>query len=199
MNFDWFHATQVEESDNRALFFECKRRHFSIKNTTATRPRHKHLTGSTVLPLGLARPKEQPRLLQQLSRFYLLPFPRKKLGYLTTWTPHVNWKRCGKKRWFHILRSELLMSAGTENNQEKSQVKGSQCCSGYSNRNEATLSGRDALFWSPTRTERIFETVLSKTFSHFLNNYRYHDLNQIQQLGPTSYNQRIATLLKCSY
>ena len=64
MNFDWFHATQVEESDNHALFFECKRRHFGIKNTTATRPRHKHSTGSTVLPLGLAQPKEQPRLLQ---------------------------------------------------------------------------------------------------------------------------------------
>ena len=84
MNFDWFHATQVEESDNHALFFECKRRHFSIKNTTATRPRHKYSTGSTVLPLGLAEPEEQPCLLQQLSRFYLLPFPRKKLGYLTT-------------------------------------------------------------------------------------------------------------------
>ena len=88
-NFDWFHATQVEESDNHALFFECKRRHFSIKNTTATRPRHKYSTGSTVLPLGLAEPEEQPCLLQQLPRFYLLPFPRKKLGYLTTWTPHV--------------------------------------------------------------------------------------------------------------
>ena len=60
-----------------ALFFECKRRHFSIKNTTATRPRHNHSTGSTVMPLGLAQPKEQPRLLQQLSRFYLLPFTRK--------------------------------------------------------------------------------------------------------------------------
>ena len=79
MNFDWLHATQVEESDNHALFFECKRRHFSIKNTTATRPRHKHSTGSTVLPLGLAQPKEQPRLLQQLSHFYLLPFPEKKI------------------------------------------------------------------------------------------------------------------------
>ena len=89
MNFDWFHATQVEESDNHALFFECKRRHFSIKNTTATRPRHTHWRGSTVLQLGLAQSKEQPRLLQQLSRFYLLPFPRKKLGDLTTWTPHV--------------------------------------------------------------------------------------------------------------
>ena len=84
INFDWFHATQVEESDNHALFFACKRRHFSIKNTTATRPRHKHSTGSTVLPLGLAQPKEQPRLLQKLSRFYLLPFQRKKLGDLTT-------------------------------------------------------------------------------------------------------------------
>jgi len=28
MNFDGFHATQVEESDNHALSFECKRRHF---------------------------------------------------------------------------------------------------------------------------------------------------------------------------
>jgi len=28
MNFDGFHATQVEESDNHALLFECKRRHF---------------------------------------------------------------------------------------------------------------------------------------------------------------------------
>ena len=78
MNFDWFHATQVEESDNHLLFFECKRHHFSIKNTTATWPHHKHSTGSTVLPHGLTQPKEQPRLLQQLSRFYLLPFPRKK-------------------------------------------------------------------------------------------------------------------------
>ena len=91
MNFDWFHATQVEESDNHALFFECKRRHLSIKNTTATRPRHKQSTGSTVLPLGLAQPKEQPRLLQQLSRFCLLPFSRKKLGYLRTGTPLVQW------------------------------------------------------------------------------------------------------------
>ena len=89
MNFNWFHATQVEESDNHTLFFECKRCHFSIKNTTATRPCHKHSVGSTVLPLGLAQPKEQPRLLQQLSRFYLLPFPRKKLGYLTAWMPHI--------------------------------------------------------------------------------------------------------------
>ena len=99
MNFDRFHATQVEESDNHALFFERKRRHFSIKNTTATRPRHKYSTVSTVLPLGLAKPKEQPRLLQQLSRFYLLPFPRKKLGYLRTWTPHVDEPRYtpGKK------------------------------------------------------------------------------------------------------
>ena len=36
------------------------------------------------------QPKEQPRLLQQLSRFYLLPFPRKKLGYLRIWTSHVH-------------------------------------------------------------------------------------------------------------
>ena len=97
MNFDWFHATQVEESDNHALFFECKIRHFSIKNTTATRPPHKHSTGSTVLPLGLAQPKEQPRLLQQLSRFYLLPFLRKKLGYIATWTPHVDMCRRFRK------------------------------------------------------------------------------------------------------
>jgi len=34
------------------------------------------------LPFGLTQPKERPRLLQQLSRFYLLPFPRKKLGDL---------------------------------------------------------------------------------------------------------------------
>ena len=31
------------------------------------------------MPLGLAQPKEQPRLLQQLSRFCLLPFPEKKI------------------------------------------------------------------------------------------------------------------------
>ena len=67
----------------------CKRRHFSIKNTTATGPRHMHSTGGTVLPLGLAQPKEQPRLLQQLSHFYLLPFPEKNLGDLRTWTHHV--------------------------------------------------------------------------------------------------------------
>jgi len=42
-----------------------------------------------VLPFGLTQPKERPRLLQQLSRFYLLPFPRKKLGNLRTWTHHV--------------------------------------------------------------------------------------------------------------
>ena len=84
MDFDGFHATQVEESDNHALFFKCKRCHFSIKNPTGTRPRHKHSTGRTVLPLGLTQAKEQPRILQQLSRFYLLPFPRKKLGDLTT-------------------------------------------------------------------------------------------------------------------
>jgi len=28
MNFDGFHATQVKESDNHVLFFECKRHHF---------------------------------------------------------------------------------------------------------------------------------------------------------------------------
>ena len=30
------------------------------------------------MPFGLTQPKEQPRLLQQLSRFHLLPFPQKK-------------------------------------------------------------------------------------------------------------------------
>ena len=30
VEFDEFHATQVEESDNDALFFECRRRHFKI-------------------------------------------------------------------------------------------------------------------------------------------------------------------------
>ena len=30
VDFDEFHATQVEESDNDALFFECRRRHFKI-------------------------------------------------------------------------------------------------------------------------------------------------------------------------
>ena len=84
----------MEESDNHALFFECKCRHFGIKNTAATQPRHKHSTGSTVLPLGLAQPKEQPCLLRQLSCFYLLPFPRKKLGDLTTWTPHICLPKC---------------------------------------------------------------------------------------------------------
>ena len=78
MNFDWFDVTQVEESDNHAMFFERKRRHFSIKNTTATRPRHKHSTGSTVLPLGLTQPKEQPRLLQQLFTFLSASIPEKK-------------------------------------------------------------------------------------------------------------------------
>ena len=110
MNFDWFHATQMEESDNHALFFECKRRHFSIKNTTATRPRHKHSTSSTLLPLGLAQPKEQPRLLQQISRFYLLPFPRKKIGYLTTWTPHVMPIQCRIARMIYVrLTSNLTL------------------------------------------------------------------------------------------
>src|SRR5215469_13708916 len=28
MNFDGFHVTQVEELDNHALFFKCKRHHF---------------------------------------------------------------------------------------------------------------------------------------------------------------------------
>ena len=113
MNFDWFHATQVEESDNHALFFECKRRrHFSIKNTTATRPRHKHSTGSTVLPLGLAQHKEQPRLLQHLSRFSPLPFPRKKLGYLTTWTQTYTAIPSRKKEinWVRIISSGINLT-----------------------------------------------------------------------------------------
>ena len=42
-----------------------------------------------MLPFGFTQPKEQPRLLQQLSLFYLLPFPRKKLGDLRPWTHHV--------------------------------------------------------------------------------------------------------------
>ena len=86
MDFDGFRATQVEESDNHALFFECKCRHFNIKNTTVTRQCHKHSTGRKVLPFRLTQPKEEPCLLQQLSRFYLFPFPRKKLGDLRTWT-----------------------------------------------------------------------------------------------------------------
>jgi hypothetical protein len=28
LNFVWFHATQVKESDNHALLFKCKRHHF---------------------------------------------------------------------------------------------------------------------------------------------------------------------------
>ena len=120
MHFDWFHATQVEESDNHALFFKCKRRHFSIKNITATPTRHKHSTGSTVLSLGLAQPKEQPRLLQQLSRFYLLPFRRKKLGYLRTWTPHAQLQNtanlggahiCWYWRTFRVISNTLWYSA----------------------------------------------------------------------------------------
>jgi len=62
---------------------------FGIYNTTVTRRRHKHSTGMTVFPFGLTQPKEQPRFLQQLSRFYLLPFPRKKLADLRTWMHHV--------------------------------------------------------------------------------------------------------------
>jgi hypothetical protein len=54
----------------------------SDKNSTVTRRRHNHSMHRTVLPFGLNQRKEQPRLLQQLSRFYLLPFPRKKLGDL---------------------------------------------------------------------------------------------------------------------
>jgi hypothetical protein len=42
MNFDGFHATQVEESDNHALFFECKRRHIqsAVGRGRAGRPDH---------------------------------------------------------------------------------------------------------------------------------------------------------------
>jgi hypothetical protein len=81
MNFDAFYATRVEESDNHALFFECKRRHFqSPKHYCRSRTSQAFNTGRTVLPLGVTQPKEQPRLLQQLSRFQLLPFPRKKIG-----------------------------------------------------------------------------------------------------------------------
>jgi len=64
---------------------------FSIYNTTVTLRRHKHSTRRTGLPFGLTQPKEQPCLLQQLSRFYLLPFPRKKLEDLRLWTHHVFW------------------------------------------------------------------------------------------------------------
>jgi hypothetical protein len=57
--------------------------------------------GRTTLPFGLNQPKEQPHLLQQLSCFYLLPFPRKKLGDLRTWMHHVCSmvlaKTCGRK------------------------------------------------------------------------------------------------------
>ena len=106
MNFDWFHVTQLEESDNHALFFECKRRHFSTKNTTATRPRHTHSTGSTVLPLGLAQPKEQPRLLQQLSCFYLLPFPEKKIRI----PYNLNAPRIFAKNSVRILSRFLLLN-----------------------------------------------------------------------------------------
>jgi hypothetical protein len=56
---------------------------FSLQNTTVAP------TGRTVLPLGVTQPKEQPRHLQQLSRFYLLLFPRKKLGDFRLWTHHV--------------------------------------------------------------------------------------------------------------
>jgi hypothetical protein len=44
----------------------------------------------TVLPFGLTQPKEQPCLLQQLSRFCLLPFSRKILGDVRPWTHHVH-------------------------------------------------------------------------------------------------------------
>ena len=74
MNFDGFHAKQVEESDNHALFFECKRRHFTITNTPGIRHVTSIQRGRTVLPVCLTQPKG---FLQHLSRFYLLPFPRK--------------------------------------------------------------------------------------------------------------------------
>jgi hypothetical protein len=53
-----------------------------VSKTLVTRWCHKHSTGRTVLPFGLNQPEEQPRLLQQLPRFYLVPFPRKKSGDL---------------------------------------------------------------------------------------------------------------------
>jgi hypothetical protein len=61
----------------------------SDENSTVTRRRHKHSTHRTVLPFHLTQPKEQPRLFQH-SRFYLLLFPRKKLGDLKTLTHHDN-------------------------------------------------------------------------------------------------------------
>ena len=65
----------------------------SVSETLLQQHRHKHSTGSTVLPPGLAQPKEQPRLLQQLSRFYLLPFPRKKIRIRYNLNaPRVVWK-----------------------------------------------------------------------------------------------------------
>jgi hypothetical protein len=99
MNFDGSHATLLEESDNHALLFECKRHHFQYLNTTVTLRRHKHSTHRTMLPFGLTQPKEQPHLLQQLSCFYLLSFPRKKLGDLRPWTHHVLlWNKSGRNR-----------------------------------------------------------------------------------------------------
>ena len=68
MDFDGFHATQVEESYNDGLFFKWKRRHFTITNTAGIRHVASIQRGRTVLPVCF---------LQHVSRFYLLPFPRK--------------------------------------------------------------------------------------------------------------------------
>ena len=40
---------------------------------------HERTFFTSKTPFGLTQPKERPRLLQQLSRFSLLPFPRKKI------------------------------------------------------------------------------------------------------------------------
>jgi hypothetical protein len=72
----------------------------SDENSTITRRRHKHSTHRTVLPFDLIQPKEQPRLFQQLSRFYLLLFLRKKLGDLRTWTHHIYYLYSCKTPWW---------------------------------------------------------------------------------------------------
>ena len=59
-----------------------------------------------MLPFGLTQPKEQPRLLQQLSYFYLLPFPRKKLIDLRPWTHHVLYNKEAEKS-LHIVLSMM--------------------------------------------------------------------------------------------
>ena len=100
MNFDWFHATQVEESDNHALFFEFKRRHFSIKNTTATRPRHKH--SRVIQCCHLASPNLKNSHVSSNNFHFSICFHsrEKKIGYLTTWTPYVNPR---KYSWYSFL------------------------------------------------------------------------------------------------